>query len=67
MSENYLGIIFWELSLGIIVWELSVGIIVLELSPSISSCRKVEIYRDTGVSKKLHKNPEIACSKRSPY
>ena len=42
MSENYLGIIFWELSVGIIVWELW---------PSIWSCRKVKIYRDTGVSK----------------
>ena len=34
-------------------WELSVGIIVWELWPSISSRRKVEIYRDTGVSKKI--------------
>ena len=25
----------------------------LSLSPSISSCRKVEVYRDTGVSKNI--------------
>ena len=53
LSEDYLGIIFWELSVGIIFWKLSVGIIVWELSPSISSRRKVEIYRDTAVSKNM--------------
>ena len=41
MSENYPWII-WELSSENYQWELS---------PSISSRRKVEIYRDTGVSK----------------
>ena len=53
LSVDYLGIIFWELLVGIIVWELSVEIIVWELSPSISSRRKVEIYRDTGVYKNV--------------
>ena len=38
MSENYLEIMTENYE-----WELS---------PSISSRRKVEIYRDTGVSKK---------------
>ena len=37
-SENY----EWELSSENYEWELS---------PSVSSRRKVEIYRDTGVSK----------------
>ena len=48
MSENYLGIITENYE-----WELSSENYEWELSPSISSRRKVEIYRDTGVSKNV--------------
>ena len=50
MSENYPWII-WELSSENYQWELLSENYQWELSPSISSRRKVEIYRDTGISK----------------
>ena len=43
--------IIWELSSENYQCELSSENYEWELSPSISSRRKVEIYRDTGVSK----------------
>ena len=57
--ENFVRIIWelssvnyhWELSSENYHWELSSKNYQWELSPSISSRRKVEIYRDTGVSK----------------
>ena len=51
MSENYPQIIL-ELSSENYEWELSSENYERELSPSISSRIKVEIYRDTDVSKK---------------
>ena len=54
MSENYLGIMMRIIS-GNYEWELSSENYDLEYQ----SRRKVEIYRDTGVSKKISKEKLI--------